>query len=203
MTRGALKAAIERALSRDALVIADSMNYIKGFRYELFCIAKSQTTPLCVVRHVVPSTHVPRSPIDACLLAESMDPWIDIALSQVWCNTPLETARAWNAARLPHDRVRLPPPILAPASQTTVKVNEYDAPTIEEMSDDEDDDNDANATTSTTTTTTDDDDAATVPHEHDAEQQTPADTSDAAVPLDTFSDTWYALSDALRVTGCR
>jgi len=71
------------------------------------------------------------------------------------------------------------------------------------MSDDEDDDNDANATTSTTTTTTDDDDAATVPHEHDAEQQTPADTSDAAVPLDTFSDTWYALSDALLVTGCR
>jgi protein KTI12 len=49
MTRATLKAAIERALNKDTVVIADSMNYIKGFRYELFCIAKAQTTPHCIV----------------------------------------------------------------------------------------------------------------------------------------------------------
>lgn len=39
---------------QDVVVIADSLNYIKGFRYELYCIARSQRTPHCVV-HVATS----------------------------------------------------------------------------------------------------------------------------------------------------
>ena len=43
-TRGALKSAFDRFVGDDAsstLVILDSLNYIKGFRYELFCISKA------------------------------------------------------------------------------------------------------------------------------------------------------------------
>eukprot|EP01112_Ceratiomyxa_fruticulosa_P020698 TRINITY_DN7132_c0_g2_i1.p1 TRINITY_DN7132_c0_g2~~TRINITY_DN7132_c0_g2_i1.p1 ORF type:complete len:218 (+),score=47.07 TRINITY_DN7132_c0_g2_i1:263-916(+) len=46
MTRGAIKAAVERSLSNDITVICDSLNYIKGFRYELFCLARACGTPI-------------------------------------------------------------------------------------------------------------------------------------------------------------
>jgi protein KTI12 len=48
-TRGALKSAIDHALDAETFVILDSMNYIKGYRYELFCIARSLRTPHCCV----------------------------------------------------------------------------------------------------------------------------------------------------------
>jgi protein KTI12 len=48
-TRGKVKAAVERLVSKDAVVIADSMNYIKGYRYELYCVARAMRTPHCVV----------------------------------------------------------------------------------------------------------------------------------------------------------
>ena len=34
---------------RDDIVIADGLNYIKGFRYQLYCEAKALQTPSCVV----------------------------------------------------------------------------------------------------------------------------------------------------------
>lgn len=44
--------AVKRLLSRDDIVIADGLNYIKGFRYQLYCEAKAVQTPSCVVsRH--------------------------------------------------------------------------------------------------------------------------------------------------------
>ena len=36
-------------LGRDAIIVADGMNYIKGFRYQLYCEAKAVQTPSCVV----------------------------------------------------------------------------------------------------------------------------------------------------------
>jgi protein KTI12 len=48
-TRGKIKAATERVLTKDSIVICDSMNYIKGFRYELYCIARAQRATHCVV----------------------------------------------------------------------------------------------------------------------------------------------------------
>jgi protein KTI12 len=47
--RGTLYSAIQRHLSKDDIVIADGLNYIKGFRYQLYCEAKALSTPHCVV----------------------------------------------------------------------------------------------------------------------------------------------------------
>ena len=48
-TRGALKSAVDHHLDADCVVVLDSMNYIKGYRYELFCLAKTLRTPHCCV----------------------------------------------------------------------------------------------------------------------------------------------------------
>ena len=49
MTRGGIKSAVERNLDKNTVVILDSMNYIKGFRYEIDCIAKAQQTTKCLL----------------------------------------------------------------------------------------------------------------------------------------------------------
>ena len=46
--RSDFKAAVRRALSPEKVVIADGMNFIKGLRYELFCIAREQNLKYCV-----------------------------------------------------------------------------------------------------------------------------------------------------------
>ncbi|KAH8694973.1 putative RNA polymerase II Elongator complex associated protein Kti12 [Talaromyces proteolyticus] len=52
-------ARVKRALAKDAFVILDGMNYIKGYRYQLWCEAKAVGTTCCVV-------HV-GTPIDKCV----------------------------------------------------------------------------------------------------------------------------------------
>ncbi|XP_068459274.1 protein KTI12 homolog [Clinocottus analis] len=47
--RASLKAEVERKLNKDDVVIFDSLNYIKGYRYELFCLIKHAQTPHCLV----------------------------------------------------------------------------------------------------------------------------------------------------------
>ncbi|KAF7224449.1 protein KTI12 homolog isoform X1 [Nothobranchius furzeri] len=47
--RASLKAEVERKVSKDNIVILDSLNYIKGYRYELFCLIKHAQTPHCLV----------------------------------------------------------------------------------------------------------------------------------------------------------
>ena len=47
--RGFLRSNVDKSLSQNTTVILDSMNYIKGYRYELFCIARTAKTPHCVV----------------------------------------------------------------------------------------------------------------------------------------------------------
>ena len=42
--RGRLKSEVVRLLSKDNVVICDGLNYIKGFRYELYCASKSVKT---------------------------------------------------------------------------------------------------------------------------------------------------------------
>ena len=54
--RATFSSAVKRLLSRDALVVADGLNYIKGFRYQLYCEAKAVQTPSCVVSSCVPSS---------------------------------------------------------------------------------------------------------------------------------------------------
>ena len=55
ITRGALKTAIDHALTAHTVVIADSLNYIKGYRYELFCMSKGVSTTHAVL-HVATNT---------------------------------------------------------------------------------------------------------------------------------------------------
>ncbi len=47
--RSAILSATERYLDTKTLVIVDSLNYIKGFRYQLYCITKSIGTTHCVL----------------------------------------------------------------------------------------------------------------------------------------------------------
>ncbi len=49
MTRAKLKSEVERNLTPESVVILDSPNYIKGYRYELYCLSKHLQTPHCVV----------------------------------------------------------------------------------------------------------------------------------------------------------
>ena len=53
-TRSALKSAVERSISRENVVILDSMNYIKGYRYELYCVTRAQGTTRVTVRGLQP-----------------------------------------------------------------------------------------------------------------------------------------------------
>ena len=47
--RGRLKSEVIRQLGKDNVVICDGLNYIKGFRYELFCASKAgKTTQLTI-----------------------------------------------------------------------------------------------------------------------------------------------------------
>ncbi|XP_029910590.1 protein KTI12 homolog [Myripristis murdjan] len=48
-TRAALRAEVERRVNKDNIVILDSLNYIKGYRYELYCLIKHTQTPHCLV----------------------------------------------------------------------------------------------------------------------------------------------------------
>lgn len=48
--RAALYAAVKRVLSDRDIVVLDSLNYIKGVRYQLFCEAKAVRTPSVVLR---------------------------------------------------------------------------------------------------------------------------------------------------------
>lgn len=57
--RGVQMSAIKRDLTKNTIVILDSLCYIKGFRYQLFCEAKSLGTPHCVVQLL--------APLDTCL----------------------------------------------------------------------------------------------------------------------------------------
>lgn len=52
--RDRLKSDVARLLSRDVLVILDALNYIKGFRYELYCLTREARTTHCVVHPLVP-----------------------------------------------------------------------------------------------------------------------------------------------------
>lgn len=48
--RAAISAAVKRALSPRDIVILDGLNYIKGWRYQLYCEAKNLSTPSAVLQ---------------------------------------------------------------------------------------------------------------------------------------------------------
>ncbi|XP_007906264.1 protein KTI12 homolog [Callorhinchus milii] len=46
---GTLKAEVERKVNKEDVVILDYLNYIKSYRYELFCLIKHARTPHCLI----------------------------------------------------------------------------------------------------------------------------------------------------------
>lgn len=48
-TRSLLKSVVERELDSAKYVIFDSMNYIKGYRYELYCLVRNVRTTHCII----------------------------------------------------------------------------------------------------------------------------------------------------------
>ena len=47
--RANLMSAVERYLTKEDIVICDGLNYIKGYRYQLYCVARALGTPMCTV----------------------------------------------------------------------------------------------------------------------------------------------------------
>lgn len=47
--RGALYASIQRSMGPDTILIVDGLNYIKGFRYQMYCAAREQKLRVCTV----------------------------------------------------------------------------------------------------------------------------------------------------------
>ncbi|TRY64335.1 hypothetical protein TCAL_03570 [Tigriopus californicus] len=56
--RGTMKSEVTRLIHGDHVVILDALNYIKGFRYELYCVSKASKTTQCTI-------HCDVSPEDA------------------------------------------------------------------------------------------------------------------------------------------
>ncbi|KAI9767805.1 MAG: hypothetical protein M1840_005486 [Geoglossum simile] len=81
--RAAEYSAVKRVLGRDDIVVADGLNYIKGFRYQLFCEAKALGTPSCVVSFI-------------CRLWGN---WM-LKIREVHIGTPAQTCREINSRLL-------------------------------------------------------------------------------------------------------
>lgn len=47
--RGVLRSEVDRSVSKDNIIIVDSLNNIKGYRYELWCLARATGIRYCVV----------------------------------------------------------------------------------------------------------------------------------------------------------
>lgn len=55
--RGVLRSEVDRSVSRDNIVIVDSLNSIKGYRYELWCLARGAGIRYCVLYCDVEEIH--------------------------------------------------------------------------------------------------------------------------------------------------
>ena len=67
--RANLFAAVTRSLAADTIVICDSVNYIKGFRYQMYCAAREAHARVCTVRPSCPEGVVAGSHVrglDSC-----------------------------------------------------------------------------------------------------------------------------------------
>lgn len=49
IARGRIKFEVEKNLVGTSIVIVDSLNYIKGYRYQMHCVAREQKTTYCLI----------------------------------------------------------------------------------------------------------------------------------------------------------
>ncbi|KAK1124369.1 hypothetical protein K0M31_006736 [Melipona bicolor] len=52
-----MKSMIQRMLNTNDILIIDGSNYIKGYRYEIYCITKLYKTPQCIIFCDMPIEH--------------------------------------------------------------------------------------------------------------------------------------------------
>lgn len=55
LARGAIFTAVQRQMGQDTILIVDALNYIKGFRYQMYCAAREHKLRVCTV--FVAATH--------------------------------------------------------------------------------------------------------------------------------------------------
>lgn len=72
---------MQRAMGQDTILIVDAMNYIKGFRYQMYCAAREQKLRVCTVRPVAILMH-PK-----------------LMSRQVYVVATQELSREWNQSR--------------------------------------------------------------------------------------------------------
>lgn len=68
--RATLFAAVQRHMAIDTILIVDSLNYIKGFRYQLFCAARQLKLRTCTVRHHFSPSYQNQPSIERYLLLQ-------------------------------------------------------------------------------------------------------------------------------------
>jgi len=56
--RGTLFSAMQRQMGQDTILIMDSLNYIKGFRYQMYCAAREIKIRVCTVSPIAPTFRV-------------------------------------------------------------------------------------------------------------------------------------------------
>ncbi|XP_058799111.1 protein KTI12 homolog [Phymastichus coffea] len=57
LIRGNIKSNAQRLLTQSDVLIIDGSNYIKGYRYEIYCMSKLYKTPQCTVQCDLPIEH--------------------------------------------------------------------------------------------------------------------------------------------------
>ena len=94
-TRGLVRSAVDRALAGRRTVVVDSLNNIKGYRYELWCLAKQVRRGACphlaTLTQPCPPPHLPTHPTTRAQAATRY--------CVVHVDTPAERCREWNEAR--------------------------------------------------------------------------------------------------------
>lgn len=55
--RNDIRSSIQHQLNAKDILIIDGSNYIKGYRYELYCLSKSYKTPQCTIYCDLPVEH--------------------------------------------------------------------------------------------------------------------------------------------------
>ena len=90
--RSAVKSAAVRLLSKDTVVIVDGSNYIKGFRYEVWCASKATKTTQCTVQCDVSPEDARKWNEKRCLGASGMvaEAFISPNFLPRGCPTPLD-----------------------------------------------------------------------------------------------------------------
>ncbi|KAK9768426.1 kti12, chromatin associated [Basidiobolus ranarum] len=132
--RGAHMSAVERLLTKDDIVIADGMNYIKGFRYQLYCVARAMGTTHCVVHCGVPIEEAKKwnsersDGYDAQIFEElvtryeepeARNKWDSPLFMVLWSDETIPTEEIWNALVLK----KAPPPNLSTVSKPVTETN--------------------------------------------------------------------------------